>query len=205
MAARYEEILTKDALDFVANLQRAFNSRRKELLAARVERQKRFDAGELPRFLPETAAIRSGAWRVAPIPHDLLDRRVEITGPVDRKMVINALNCGAKVFMTDFEDANSPTWSNNIEGQINLKDRWDGKIDFTDPASGKAYKLGPNPAVLIVRPRGWHLLESHLEIDGEPCSGSLFDFGLCFFHNAKKQIAAGSGPYFYLPKLESHL
>ncbi len=120
-------------------------------------------------------------------------------------MVINALNCGAKVFMTDFEDANSPTWANNIEGQINLKDRWDNKIDFTDPVSGKAYKLGPNPAVLIVRPRGWHLLESHLEIDGEPCSGSLFDFGLYFFHNAKKQIAKGSGPYFYLPKLESHL
>ncbi|MCA3629206.1 MAG: malate synthase A [Methylobacterium sp.] len=205
MAARYEEILTKDALDFVASLQRAFNGRRKELLAARVERQKRFDAGELPRFLPETAAIRSGEWRVAPIPNDLLDRRVEITGPVDRKMVINALNCGAKVFMTDFEDANSPTWSNNIEGQINLKDRWDGRIDFTDPASGKAYRLAPNPAVLIVRPRGWHLDESHLVIDGEPCSGSLFDFGLYFFHNAKKQIAAGSGPYFYLPKLESHL
>lgn len=205
MSARYEEILTKDALEFVASLQRAFNGRRKELLAARAERQKRFDAGEMPRFLPETAAIRSSEWRVAPIPHDLLDRRVEITGPVDRKMVINALNCGAKVFMTDFEDANSPTWSNNVEGQINLKDRWDGKIDFTDPVSGKAYKLGPNPAVLIVRPRGWHLNENHLEIDGEPCSGSLFDFGLYFFHNAKKQIAMGSGPYFYLPKLESHL
>lgn len=202
---RYEEILTPEALEFVAKLQRAFNSRRKELLAARAERQKRFDAGEMPGFLKETAAIRASDWRVAPIPADLLDRRVEITGPVDRKMVINALNCGAKVFMTDFEDANSPTWSNNIEGQINLKDRWDNKIDFTDTASGKSYKLSANPAVLIVRPRGWHLLESHLEIDGEPCSGSLFDFGLYFFHNAKKQIAAGSGPYFYLPKLESHL
>lgn len=205
MGPRYEEILTADAVDFVVKLQRAFNGRRKELLGLRAERQKRFDAGEMPGFLKDTAAIRTSDWRVAPIPADLLDRRVEITGPVDRKMVINALNCGAKVFMTDFEDANSPTWSNNIEGQINLKDRWDNKIDFTDAASGKSYKLGPNPAVLIVRPRGWHLLESHLEIDGEPCSGSLFDFGLYFFHNAKKQIAAGSGPYFYLPKMESHL
>ncbi|CAN1531003.1 AceB Malate synthase [Rhabdaerophilaceae bacterium] len=205
MGSRYEEILTAEAIAFVAGLQRAFNARRKELLAARAERQKRFDAGEMPGFLAETAAVRAGDWRVAPIPADLLDRRVEITGPVDRKMVINALNCGAKVFMTDFEDANSPTWSNNLEGQINLKDRWDNKIDFTDPVSGKAYKLGVNPAVLIVRPRGWHLVESHLEIDGEPCSGSLFDFGLYFFHNAKKQIAAGSGPYFYLPKMESHL
>lgn len=205
MGPRYDEILTSDAVEFVVKLQRAFNGRRKELLAARAERQKRFDAGEMPGFLKETAAIRTSDWRVAPIPADLLDRRVEITGPVDRKMVINALNCGAKVFMTDFEDANSPTWSNNLEGQINLKDRWDGKIDFTDPASGKSYKLSANPAVLIVRPRGWHLDESHLVIDGEACSGSLFDFGLYFFHNAKKQIAAGSGPYFYLPKMESHL
>jgi malate synthase len=205
MGPRYDEILTSEAVDFVVKLQRAFIGRRKELLAARAERQKRFDAGEMPGFLKETAAIRTSDWRVAPIPADLLDRRVEITGPVDRKMVINALNCGAKVFMTDFEDANSPTWSNNLEGQINLKDRWDGKIDFTDPASGKSYKLSANPAVLIVRPRGWHLEESHLVIDGEACSGSLFDFGLYFFHNAKKQIAAGSGPYFYLPKMESHL
>jgi malate synthase len=205
MAPRFEEILTDEALAFVAALQRKFNPRRKELLAARTARQARFDAGELPNFLPETAAIRAGDWKVAPIPADLLDRRVEITGPVDRKMVINALNSGAKVFMTDFEDANSPTWSNNLEGQINLKDRWANAIDFTDPTSGKAYKLGANPATLIVRPRGWHLVENHLRIDGEPCSGSLFDFGLYVFHNAKTQIAAGSGPYFYLPKLESHL
>jgi malate synthase len=205
MGPRYEEVLTPEAVDFVVGLQRAFNGRRKELLAARAERQKRFDAGELPGFLKETAAIRAGDWKVAPIPNDLLDRRVEITGPVDRKMVINALNCGAKVFMTDFEDANSPTWTNNIEGQINLKDRWNGQIDFTDANTGKAYKLGPNPAVLIVRPRGWHLLEANMLVDGEPCSGSLFDFGLYLFHNAKKQIASGTGPYFYLPKLESHL
>ena len=191
MGPRFEEILTDEALAFVAGLQRKFNSRRKALLAARATRQSRFDAGELPDFLPETAAVRAGDWKVAPIPADLLDRRVEITGPVDRKMVINALNCGAKVFMTDFEDANSPTWANNVEGQINLKDRWANKIDFTDPVSGKAYKLGPDPATLIVRPRGWHLLENHLQIDGEPCSGSLFDFGLYFFHNAKTQIAAG--------------
>lgn len=205
MAPRYDEILTKDALAFVASLQRAFNGRRKELLAARAVRQKRFDAGELPDFLPETRTIREGAWKVAPIPADLQDRRVEITGPVDRKMVINALNSGAKVFMTDFEDANSPTWDNNLEGQINLKDLWARKIDFTDPTSGKAYKLSAKPATLIVRPRGWHLNENHLLIDGEVCSGSLFDFGLYFFHNAKTQIAAGTGPYFYLPKLESHL
>ena len=146
MAARYDEILTKDALDFVASLQRAFQGRRKELLAARTLRQAKFDAGELPNFLPETAAIRAGDWKVAPIPTDLQDRRVEITGPVDRKMVINALNSGAKVFMTDFEDANSPTWSNNLEGQINLLDLWAGKIDFTDPTNGKDYKLKPNPA-----------------------------------------------------------
>lgn len=205
MAPRFEEILTGEALAFVASLQRTFHARRKELLAARTERQKRFDAGELPTFLTETAAVRAGDWKVGVIPADLTDRRVEITGPVDRKMVVNALNSGAKVFMTDFEDANSPTWANNLEGQINLKDLWDGKIGFTDPASGKDYKLKPNPATLIVRPRGWHLNESHLVIDGETCSGSLFDFGLYLFHNAKKQIAKGTGPYFYLPKLESHL
>lgn len=205
MAARYDEILTRDALEFVASLQRAFNGRRKDLLAARAARQARFDAGELPNFLTETAAIRAGDWKVAPIPADLQDRRVEITGPVDRKMVINALNSGAKVFMTDFEDANSPTWANNLEGQINLKDRWADKIDFTDAASGKAYKLSANPATLIVRPRGWHLLERGLEVDGEVCSGSLFDFGLYFFHNVKTLLAKGTGPYFYLPKLESHL
>ncbi len=202
---RYSEILTLEALAFVAGLQRSFSATRKRLLALRAERQKRFDAGETPDFLEGTRSIRESEWTIAPLPADLLDRRVEITGPVDRKMVINALNSGARVFMADFEDANSPTWSNCVEGQINLKDRWDGRIDFVDPTSGKSYKLKENPAVLMVRPRGWHLLEEHLTVDGEPVSGSLFDFGLYFFHNAKAQIAQGTGPYFYLPKLESHL
>jgi len=201
---RFDEILSTDALLFVADLHKRFDATRQRLLAIRAERQKRFDAGETPDFLPETKHIREGAWKVGKIPADLLDRRVEITGPTDRKMVVNALNCGAKVFMTDFEDANSPTWTNCIEGQINLKDRWDGKLDFTDPTSGKAYKLRPDPAVLMVRPRGWHLLEEHVTVDGEPMSGALFDFGIYLFHNAKKALAAGSGPYFYLPKLESH-
>jgi len=205
IAPRFEEILTQDALAFVADLHRRFDSTRKRLLALRAERQKRFDAGETPDFLAETKHVRDGAWKVAPIPADLQDRRVEITGPTDRKMVVNALNCGAKVFMTDFEDANSPTWTNCIEGQINLKDRWDNRLDFTDPVSGKAYALKPNPAVLIVRPRGWHLMEAHVTVDGEELSGSLFDFGMYLFHNARKQIAQGSGPYFYLPKMESHL
>jgi malate synthase len=205
MAARFDEILTPEALAFVADLHRRFDPTRKRLLALRAERQKRFDAGETPDFLSETRHVRDGAWKVAPIPADLQDRRVEITGPTDRKMVVNALNCGARVFMTDFEDANSPTWTNCIEGQINLKDRWDGKLDFTDPVSGKAYALKPNPAVLVVRPRGWHLMEAHVTVDGEELSGSLFDFGMYLFHNAKKQIAQGSGPYFYLPKMESHL
>jgi malate synthase len=205
MGFRFDEILTADALTFLAMLQRSFNGRRKDLLAKRAERQKRFDAGETPDFLAETRSIREGDWRVAPLPADLHDRRVEITGPTDRKMVINALNSGAKVFMTDFEDANCPTWANGVEGQINLKDRWAGKIDFTDPVSGKAYALKSNPAVLMVRPRGWHLIERNIEVDGEPMSGSLFDFGLYVFHNAKAAMAAGSGAYFYLPKLESHL
>jgi len=201
----YDEILTPDALAFVAGLQRRFNARRGELLAARAARQKRFDAGETPDFLLETAAIRAGDWRVAPLPAELLERRVEITGPVDRKMIVNALNSGAKVFMADFEDANSPTWSNCLDGQINLRDRWAGKIDFTDATTGKAYKVGAKPAVLIIRPRGWHLDEAHVTVDGQAMSGSLFDFGLYFFHNAKAALAAGSGPWFYLPKLESHL
>lgn len=205
MNPRFGEILSHDALTFVADLHRRFDATRKRLLALRAERQKRFDAGETPDFLAETKHVRDGDWKVAPIPADLQDRRVEITGPTDRKMVVNALNCGAKVFMTDFEDANSPTWTNCIEGQINLKDRWDGKLDFTDATSGKAYKLGPNPAVLIVRPRGWHLMEAHVQVDGEEVSGALFDFGMYLFHNAKKALAAGSGPYFYLPKMESHL
>ena len=201
---RYAEILSRDALAFLAELHRRFDGKRRDLLAARSERQKRFDAGELPDFPPETRHIRDNdSWRVAPIPADLTDRRVEITGPVDRKMIVNALNSGATHYMADFEDANSPTWANNIEGQINLKDRWQGQIDFTDPHTKKRYAIGPKPAVLIVRPRGWHLSEAHLTVDGVPISGALFDFGLFFFHNAKAQLAQGSGPYFYLPKLES--
>ncbi len=185
LGPRYHEILTPQALDFVADLHRKFEPTRKRLMAARAARQKRFDAGVLPDFPADTKHIRDDDWKVAPIPHDLLDRRVEITGPVDRKMVINALNSGANVFMADFEDANSPTWENTIEGQINLKDRWADRLGFTDPETGKSYALGPNPAVLIVRPRGWHLPEQHVFVDGEPMSGALFDFGLYFFHNAK--------------------
>ncbi|MCZ7658692.1 MAG: malate synthase A [Xanthobacteraceae bacterium] len=202
---RYDEILTPEALTFLAELHRRFEARRTDLLARRAERQRRFDAGELPDFLPETAQVRAGDWRVAGIPRDLRDRRVEITGPVDRKMVINALNSGASVYMADFEDANAPTWANNLDGQVNLKDRWTGRLDFTDPASRKHYRLGEKPAVLIVRPRGWHLPEVHLEVDGAPISGALFDFGLYFFHNAGPAVAAGSGPYVYLPKLENRL
>jgi malate synthase len=202
---RFEEILNDASLTFLAGLHRKFNATRLKLLAARDERQQRFDAGALPDFLPATRAVRDGDWKVAPIPRDLLDRRVEITGPTDRKMVINALNSGARVFMADFEDANSPTWANMVEGQINLKDRWARKIDFTEPSTGKAYKLGDKPAVLLVRPRGWHLPEDHLHVDGAPMSGALFDFGLYFLTNAKATLAAGSGPYFYLPKMESHL
>jgi malate synthase len=204
MGPRYEEILTPAALAFLAELHRKFDKTRKRLLAARAERQRCLDTGELPDFLPDTRHIRDGEWKVAPIPKDLLDRRVEITGPVDRKMIVNALNSGANVFMADFEDANSPTWANNVEGQINLKDCWADRLDFTDPASGKRYKPGAKPAVLMVRPRGWHLLEEHLTVDGAPVSGALFDFGLYFFHNAKTQIAKGAGAYFYLPKLETH-
>jgi len=202
---RGAEILTPEALDFVAALHRRFDARRRELLARRAERQARFDAGELPDFLEETRPVREGEWKVAPIPDDLLDRRVEITGPVDRKMIINALNSGAKVFMADFEDATAPTWANLIEGQVNLKDRWAGVLSFDDPKSGRAYVIGDRPAVLMVRPRGWHLPERHVSVDGEPVSGGLFDFALYLFHNAKAALAQGSGPYFYLPKMESHL
>ena len=204
-APRLEDILSPPALAFLANLHRRFDARRKELLGLRTERQKRFDAGETPNFLTETQTIRDGDWKVAPIPADLLDRRVEITGPVDRKMIVNALNSGAKVFMADFEDASSPVFANMIEGQANLRDRWDGKIDFTDATSGKRYALRSEPAVLMVRPRGWHLEERHLQVDGAPMSGSLFDFGLYVFHCAKTQMAQGATPAFYLPKLESHL
>ena len=202
---RGSEILTAEALQFLVSLHRRFDGERLRLLALRAERQKCFDAGGLPDFLDETQAIREAQWSVAAIPADLQDRRVEITGPVDRKMIVNALNSGAKVFMADFEDANSPTWSNVIEGQINLKDRWAGTIGFTDPLTGKRYDIGTTPALLMVRPRGWHLPEAHVLVDGEEMSGALFDFGLYVFHNAKAQLAQGATPAFYLPKLESHL
>src|SRR5262245_16086454 len=200
-----DTILTPEALDFVAGLERKFGAERKRLLGLREERKKRLDAGEKPDFLPETAKVRGADWTVAPLPKDLLDRRVEITGPTDRKMVINALNSGASVFMADFEDANTPTWANLIDGHLNLRDAVKRSITFTDPSTKKFYKLADKPAVLLVRPRGWHLPEAHVVVDGQPMSGSLFDFGLYFFHNAKELLARGTGPYFYLPKMESHL
>jgi len=199
----YKEILTDESMRLLTDLHRTFDRRRRELLARRVERQKEINAGKLPDFLPETADIRSSEWTVAPIPSDLQDRRTEITGPVDRKMIINALNSGASVFMADFEDANSPTWSNCIEGHRNLRDANARTISLS--SGGKDYKLNEKTAVLLVRPRGWHLTEKHVLIDGERISGSLFDFALYFLHNAKQLVANGSGPYFYLPKLESHL
>ncbi len=199
----YATILTPAALGFVALLHRQFERRRQELLARRAARQQAFDAGRLPDFLPETRAIRESEWKVADQPRDLLDRRVEITGPTDRKMVINALNCGASTFMADFEDANCPTWANMIEGQINLRDAVRRTIVFEQ--GGKQYRLNDRTAVIIPRPRGWHLDEKHVQIDGRPVAGSLFDFALLFFHNAQELVARGSGPYFYLPKMESHL
>src|SRR6266545_4098343 len=201
--ARFDEILTPEALGFVARLARAFEGRRQELLRRRADRQRDFDAGAFPTFLEGTAHVRDADWRVAPITHDLRDRRVEITGPVDRKMVINALNSGAQAYMADFEDSHSPTWHGTIDGQINLRDAVAGTIEFK--TAEKQYTLNPTVATLMVRPRGWHLVERHVLVDGEPVSGSLFDFGLFFFHNARASIAKGSGPYFYLPKLESHL
>lgn len=201
---RFDEILTEEAVAFVADLHRTFEPLRRRLLAERVERQRRIDAGEDPDFLAETKTIRQADWRVAPPPADLRDRRTEITGPTDRKMIINALNSGAKVFMADFEDSNSPTWRNMVGGQVNLVDAVRRTIEFTSP-DGKEYRLGEELATLVVRPRGWHLPERHLLVDGEPVSGSLFDFGLYFFHNARELLDRGSGPYFYLPKLESHL
>src|SRR5208283_4704801 len=200
-----ERVLTPAALRFIAELQRRFNAQRVELLDARHERQKRLDAGEKPDFLEETRQVREAEWTVAPLPEDILDRRVEITGPVDRKMIINALNSGAKVFMADFEDSNTPKWSNLIDGQVNLRDAIRRTITYSDPATGKQYKLNDKTAVLFVRARGWHLEERHVRVDGEAMSGSIFDFGLYFFHNAKELLARGSGPYFYLPKMESHL
>ena len=203
-APRVDEILNPEALAFLGELHNRFNGRRLELMAARATRQKAFDAGETPDFLAETKDVRAGDWKVAPVPADLLDRRVEITGPVDRKMIVNALNSGAKVFMADFEDASSPVFANMIEGQANLKDLWAGKIDFTDERTGKLYAVKKERAALMVRPRGWHLNERHLLVDGQESSGSLFDFGLYVFHCAKAQKAAGSTPAFYLPKMESH-
>ncbi|MFN2572377.1 MAG: malate synthase A [Gemmatimonadales bacterium] len=203
VSSPFAEILTPAALQFIGQLARRFERRRRELLGKRAERQRQFDAGAFPSFLTSTADVRAGDWRVAPIPADLLDRRVEITGPVDRKMVINALNSGAQVYMADFEDSHSPTWRGTIEGQINLREAVAGTISFR--TAEKAYALKPATATLMVRPRGWHLDERHVTMDGTAISASLFDFGLFFFHNAKALIAKGSGPYFYLPKLESHL
>ncbi len=200
----FAEILTPDALRFVATLVRAFRDRREELLQRRARRQAEIDAGKLPDFLPETEHIRTSEWTIAPIPPDLQDRRVEITGPVERKMIINALNSGAKVFMADFEDAFSPTWEGTIQGQINVRDAVNRTITYTSP-EGKQYALNDQIATLLVRPRGWHLVEKHVLIDGKPVSGGIFDFALYFFHNVKTLLAKGTGPYFYLPKLESHL
>jgi malate synthase len=204
-ADRYDRVLTPEAFAFAVALHREFNPRRKQLLAARVARQGRLDAGERPDFLPQTRQIRETPWTVAPIPTDLQDRRVEITGPVDRKMIINALNSGAHVFMADFEDSTTPTWENLLDGQLNLIDAVRRTITYDDPTNNKHYSLIEKPAVLFVRPRGWHLEERHVVIDGEFMSGSLFDFSLYFFHNARELTSRNSGPYFYLPKLESHL
>ncbi|HEY8117179.1 MAG TPA: malate synthase A [Actinomycetota bacterium] len=201
---RFDEILTDEALAFVAGLQREFGGRRDELLEARAERQVRLDKGGRPDFLEATRTVRQADWRVAPAPPDLRDRRVEITGPTDRKMVINALNSGASCFMADLEDANSPTWSNMVGGQVNLADAVRRTIELTGP-EGREYRLTEHPATLLVRPRGWHLPERHMVVDGALVSGSLFDFGLAFFHNAREQLERGTGPYFYLPKLEGHL
>ena len=200
----FAEILTPDAVNFVATLVRAFTDRREELLRRRAQRQAEINAGKLPDFLPETEHIRTSEWTIAPVPADLQDRRVEITGPVERKMIINALNSGAKVFMADFEDAFSPTWMGTIEGQINVRDAVNRTIEYASP-EGKKYALNEKTATLLVRPRGWHLAEKHVLIDGKPISGGIFDFGLYFFHNAKTLLEKGTGPYFYLPKLESHL
>lgn len=198
-----EAILTPEALELVAKLHRAFEPRRQELLAARVERAKRLDAGERPDFLAETAHVRAGDWKIAPLPADLQQRRVEITGPVERKMIINALNSGADSYMTDFEDSNAPVWTNQIDGQINLKDAVRKTISLEQ--NGKSYRLNDKVATLVVRPRGWHLDEKHVTVDGQRVSGGIFDFALYLYHNAKELLSRGSGPYFYLPKMENHL
>jgi len=199
----FAQILTPEALAFVAKLHRAFEPRRQQLLARRAARQKEFDRGVLPDFLPETKAVRESDWTIAAQPKDMLDRRVEITGPTDRKMVINALNSGASTFMADFEDANCPTWFNMIDGQINIRDAARRTITFQQ--ADKSYRLNERTAVLVPRPRGWHLDEKHVQVDGKPVSGGIFDFALLFLHNARELLERGSGPYFYLPKMESHL
>lgn len=201
----FERILSTDALAFLVQLHRHFNPRRKKLLLQREEVQEKIDQGWKPEFLEETRHIREGEWKVEELPHDLLDRRVEITGPVERKMIINALNSGAKVFMADFEDSNAPSWENNIQGQLNLTHAIERTISYTNPDTLKEYRLNEKVATLIVRPRGWHLQEKHILIDGEPASASLVDFGLYFFHNAIRLMQNGSAPYFYLPKMESYL
>ena len=200
----FAEILTPEAVNFVATLSRAFSERRETLLQMRTRRQADIDAGKMPDFLPETEHIRNSDWTISPVPADLQDRRVEITGPVERKMIINALNSGAKVFMADFEDSFAPTWEGTIQGQINVRDAVNRTIEYLSP-EGKQYALNEKTATLLVRPRGWHLVEKHFLLDGQPISGGIFDFGFHFFHNAKKLIEKGTGPYFYLPKLENHL
>jgi malate synthase len=197
-----QDVLTPDALELVAELHRRFDHRRRALLEKRMERQSRYDAGELPDFRDDTRHIRDGEWKVSPAPRDLQDRRVEITGPTNAKMVINALNSGARVFMADFEDATAPMWDELVQGQVNLRNYWLGRLHFTDPKSGKHYSVGDDPAVLIVRPRGLHLPEDHVTIDNEPVAGAFFDFALYFWHSARAALGRGSGPYFYLPKLE---
>lgn len=199
------DILTPDAIEFIAHLHRKFNGRRKKLLAKRIERQKEIDKGIFPDFLPETKHIRESNWSVTPLPSDLLDRKVEITGPVDRKMIINALNSGANIFMADFEDSTSPTWNNIVNGQTNLRDAVNGTISYYNETNGKKYSLNEKTAVLFVRPRGWHMEEKHVVVDGEFISASIFDFGLYFYHNAHELLKKGTAPYFYLPKMESHL
>ena len=204
MSPAYAAIWTPEAQKFIAELVARFAPRRDELLARRLQRQQQFDKGVMPDFLPETAEIRKADWTCAPIPADLQDRRVEITGPVERKMIINALNSGAKVFMADFEDSSAPTWDVGMQGQINMIDAVNGTITFDSP-EGKHYKLNDKVAVLMVRPRGWHLHEKYVEVKSKPAPGGLVDFGLYFFHNVAKLLAKGTAPYFYLPKMESHL
>ena len=197
------EVLTSSALEFLSELHERFDQRRLQLLERREERQQRFDAGELPDFREDTRDVREAEWTVGSIPQDLLDRRVEITGPTNAKMLINALNSGAQAFMADFEDATSPVWDELVQGQVNLRDYWLGRLDYTDPESGKHYAVSDRPAVLMVRPRGWHLPEDHVSVAGDPVSGALFDFALYLWHNARQALSKGSGPYFYLPKMES--